>query len=126
MSRATQTIRLAIAAVFLLPVATPAHAADPAHDPVVDCHYWRQAATLVFSATAYVVTAHVPPSSISVVCRFKNSSAWYSTYNSGPGPVTNSTGAGPQIAGAMTVCGYAVATYADGHTGTGTMGAQPC
>lgn len=115
--------RLLIATVTLSMLATaPAHA-DPGHDPVVVCLFHRQSNVLVYTGAAHVPPAHATGvASLSILCTFENEIDRYTIVNFTPAPVVAIAGAGPMKPGVMVVCGVAVATYTDGHTGTGTFG----
>ena len=115
---------LAATVAFSAAAAAPAHA-DPGHDPVVECAFHRQSNVLVYTGAAYVPPAHATSLvSLSIRCTFQNEIDRYVVVNETAAPVVAVAGGGPMKPGVMVICGTAVATYADGHVGTGTFG--PC
>jgi hypothetical protein len=113
----------AVAGVAAVAYGAAPAAADPDHDVVVRCDSWRMSGLFVFEGAAHIAGPHVPPTSLTVTCTFLNQVGRYTSTNTAAGPAVVTGGAGPLGAGSMKVCGTAVATYADGHTGTGTYGA---
>jgi len=128
-------LRAAVVAGFgascLLAGFSPASAADdPTYDPVADCQYWRPGgAQFAYSATAYVATEHAASlTSLRITCVYEtwDHTYWTTDVTRAPlVPVVNASGYGPLKGGTTYVCGVAVATYADGHTGTGHTGDTP-
>lgn len=113
----------AVTALAVLPLmagvtAAPASAADPAHDPAVDCGvYWRYNGVLVYGGYAHVPATHQPQvRTLSVTCTYYNEVGAYTSTNAAPSPAVATFGTGLLGAGNMTVCASARVVYEDGHT----------
>jgi hypothetical protein len=121
--RPFRSTRLVLAAVAVtLSTGVPSAYADPAHDLVVNCDASvQQSGNFAFVGYATAPTGHTPPTSMILTCSYTNSSNRFISISSMPGPLVMTFGGDQRLPGATTVCGNATATYADGHTGSGTQ-----
>lgn len=120
--------RLVLAAcVALVPSgASATTAADPAHDPVVNCDpNHQQSGNFAFAGIATAPSGHPPPTSMTIVCTYSNTFSRYVSINTMRGPVVVTFGAGRRLPGLTTICASATAEYADGHVGTAPQTCHP-
>lgn len=110
---------LATFAATLLGLVAPAHAADPAHDPILNCSFWHQAnGVFVFAGEAHAPATHQPIVSLTLTCTFRGATETHAATATAAAPVAAVSGTAFMSPGPVVVCERGEARYADGHVAT--------
>lgn len=112
---------LATFATALLGLAVPAHAADQAHDPILNCSFWHHAnGVIVFAGEAHAPATHQPIVSLTLTCTFRGATETHAATATVLAPVAAVSGTAFMSPGPVVVCERGEARYADGHVATVT------